>query len=175
MSKSLPKPWLRDWGLELLQECGKIEQQSSGKAHKKFKASRLKSRMVQVTGVDAEMNLLTINDKSTTVTAMLTKGCVEEILNDYESLEELRNSVVTLSGGSYHMSTVYQCAGTRDVKKMRGGKGFSLPLAIQVSNLSQTGATDLEIFTDDAGNMPTDLNHTKEVRDALKELTYVCK
>ena len=129
--------------------------------------------MIQVIDVDTEMKTLTLNDKRHTIVAMLTADCYEDILNKYDTLEDIKNSVVTLKERGYHMSTAHQQAGTRDLNKFRAsGKSISLPFALQVSNLSLSGAIDTEVFMEKQGVMPKVLNNDKDVAERLKEYAY---
>ena len=170
MSNSMSAPWLQQWVLSLL-EPRDAEKEHLNASNKQPVSN---SKVVQVIAVNEKAHVLTINDKAHTLMVMLTPECHNALTYD-SPLRDLQGSLVKLLPGQYHLSTVFQSSGTRDIKSMKAstsGVQFSLPLAMQVSALSKLGAVECNVFTLRSGANPVDINRDESVRKSIQTMTY---
>ena len=151
----MPSPWLEQFVVDLL----KVPNDSSKK-----KAFPRKARVVQILDCNSENKTLVISDKANTVVAMLTDVCFNSLTENY-SASELKNSLVKLDKSKYHMSTVLQNSGNRNVS------GVSMPLALHVSSITYMGASGSEVYTKSSdGALPGDINRESTVKGAFVRL-----
>jgi hypothetical protein len=127
----------------------------------------LKPRVVQVVRGNDEARMLEVSDKESTIVVMLTEKCCATFTRMHSNmrLASLRNFIVKLD--EWHVSTVMQAAGDREMTKIRDLK-ISFPLSLQCRRLTLLGASDVTL----AGE-PLDVNRSRAVRAAMADTSYL--
>ena len=103
----MPKPWIKDCILKLL-ENPKRGSSSKPQSSKSKGKTKHESKITQVIRVFPEENLLVINDKDHKILVALTPKCAEDLRNklsnDGVELSSLKNSIVSIK--DWHVSVV---------------------------------------------------------------------
>ena len=173
MAKSMSSQWIRSTILDILRDSettdpagGPNRPSSSSSAHQQTRLKLNKSRVVQVTRANDSVRFFDISDKEVTITVMLTGTCYNNFLNMHQgaTLASLKNSLVKLE--DWHVSTVMQSAGNRDVSKF-SNLHISFPLSLQCAAFTWLGAHDCNLIGE-----PRDINRDVLVREILSKHTY---
>jgi hypothetical protein len=146
MAKNMPAPWISQTFLNLMKE-NVSDTSKSG-------APLRRPKVVQVLKVYEKMGILIVNDKKNSVAVMLSKRCLSDYKDMYNSqpLSTLAKSMVKLE--NWHFSTIIQSAGPdRELRAIATQSGITLPIAISCSRITSLGAFDCVTIGE-----PVDLN-----------------
>lgn len=167
----LSTPWIKDTIQNIIKETvvennnGKYTMTNEYSDNTSYPYISCECRQVQVLKVYNSLNALTISDRNHMITIFLTTICAEELKNQYLSLDQFKNSIIQLK--EYHVSTVLQCASSRDLNEITQVAKISLPFCIQCSSMTFLGNRDISEIGD-----PTDINKDIDIVKIICSLSY---
>lgn len=130
MSSTMGPPWIKQAVLDLLRP---LENPNGATKSTQFLH---RQHVVQIVDANEPLRALLVSDKEVVVGVLLTAECFNRLCRD-KPFRELKNSLIRLEKGRYHLTGVFSAAGDRDHNLL--GKWVTLPMALQCDKCSLYG------------------------------------
>ena len=139
MASSMGPAWIRQVALDLLKP---LQQQNGASKTAHFLH---RQHVVQVVDASEQLRALLVSDKEVVIAVLLTTDCFQR-LNREKPFRDLKNSLIRLEKGHYHLTGVFSAAGDRDQNLLQ--QWVTLPMAFQCSQCALYGRWKTGQLTD---------------------------